>query len=199
MIFARKRNEYKVEYTKAQAKKLLLQDERIDKITMGIIKMIVVTKPFIPKGFEGDSIFIYPVGTYKITLTKMISKIGIKIVRMEGYVQHTPGGNKEWYTPHINRYYYSEHGENGICWGSILEEMRIMQENKDWYWIVKRCLELINDFSYYTRYEDRAIRRFAYMVDYVGDDEKARRRIEKKLASKKYSLRDERGRKWLFN
>ena len=198
MEFMRRRKEYEVEYTKSQAKEMLLRNERIAKITMGFNKMTITTHPFIPKGFPGDKLFIYPVGTYIITLKKGLSKIGINIVRKEGYVQQWWTGHEEWYSLHINKTYGSQYGENGICWGSICSEMRTMQRNNDWFWIVKGCLDLINDFKYNTFSENDMISRASYMIDYVGDDENAKREIKEAVKSKNPKFKNEDMREWLF-
>ncbi len=84
MRYLRKRDDYEKVYSKAQAIKELENQPIIDKITKGIKSMTIHTKPIIPKGFKGDKIYIYPVGTYIIKFTEMTKTISINVKRKEG-------------------------------------------------------------------------------------------------------------------
>ena len=32
-----------------------------------------------------------------------------------------------------------------ICWGNAENEVSTIRDNKDWFWLVKRCLDLLED------------------------------------------------------
>jgi hypothetical protein len=138
MNFLTKREEYKTVYNKKQAIQQLKNDERIKKIKTLKEGLIVYTKPIYPKSKQKkfNKIYDYPIGTYKITLGKCpYHTTSISVERLEGC---TP--TEKWQHIHINEAWMSD-----VCWGNISERIMIMKKYKDYYWIIKTCLDLLED------------------------------------------------------
>lgn len=172
---------YVVNHTKRQSTKELKNDPRVDKITSGLNKLTVITKPIIPKGFPGDEIFIYPVGIFKITIniSKRNLRDVIKLTNRTYRLGH----------PHIL-------SGNSICWGDIEKELMIMKRHKDWYWIVKRVLDFLNDFGIegrrapYRVNENWVDYRLRFQLIHMKNDAKVKKRliVLKKIYMKKYRI-----------
>ena len=176
MRYLRKRNDYEKVYSKTQAIKQLENQPIIDKITKGLKSIIIHTIPIIPKGFKGDEIFLYPVGTYRIKFTEMTKTISINVKRKEGKLD-CPQENS--LHPHIctdfRSYPESEGGfSDKICWGNIYESVMKAKKNKDWYWLVKLTLDLILDFK-----EGGVSTKIEYQLNYMKNDPIAEKNLLK--------------------
>lgn len=187
MTFLKRRSDYQKVYSKNEAIKRLREEEKIiEKITSSLGKMIIHTIPIIPKGFEGDMIFLYPVGTYKIVLTEKTRVISVNITRKEGKVRKKLDDteyNKTWHHAHIRTSW-----EKPICWGNIDEEVEVIRQKKDWYWLVKRCLDLILDWKMEDGYkptEEWVDTKMVFQLDYMKEDP----RVLNKLIKQKNEMR----------
>jgi len=179
MKFLKKREEYKVVYNKTQAIKELKEDARVGNIKSSFKALIIITKPIIPHGFKGDKIFVYPVGTYEIILKERRGKISVKINRREGILDNGDG-YKRVIHQHIRTNWEDDHGEAGICWGNREKAIKEMERNKDWLWIAKTCLDILNDF------EETGIKRaLLFQADYMKKDKKAIKVLEKMFTKAK--------------
>ena len=100
--------------------------------------MTIYTKPIIPKTFFGKGLILAPIGKYKIYLThhKNRKYISINILR--------DGGDIDDNIHHIHSIYGCD---DNICWGNAYVEIEIIKRNKDWYWTVVYCLDLLEDFE----------------------------------------------------
>lgn len=145
MKFLRKREDYVSPYNKEETKKLLLEDKRVAKVNITKNGMVIHTAPLIPKGKNKaeNMISAFPVGTYRIQL------YGKRTVTV--YIRRKQGAKGEGYHhPHIHPSYGYEHGDRGTCFGTLLSEMQVLKENKDWFWLAKRSLDLLDDFNFST-------------------------------------------------
>lgn len=144
MKFLRKTDGYERTYSKSQATKELLKDNRVKKVVNGLNKMTIYTNPIIPQDIHlsnvGSEYQGKPVGTYKIVITSSPRSLGVWIKREEGILN--PQRDDNHISPHI--WYYPK--RTSICLGNIEEEIRIIKSHKDWYWFVKRMLDLLGDF-----------------------------------------------------
>lgn len=136
MKFVRRLSTYSTLYTKKQAEKELLKDERIDIINSNKNQMIVFTNPITPKPTmkKYKNFFLCPIGRYEIIIDSNNSKLNINIKLMNNnvytYVHHSHI-NYSWCYP--------------ICWGNASSEVNTIFEENDWYWLVKRALDLLED------------------------------------------------------
>ena len=133
MQFLKKRNKYKVMYNKEQAIKMLLKDKRIAKVKNYKYGLRVITNPMIPKSHNIS--YQYPIGSYTISLFDSFdNNIKIDIIRNEGTLFNN-----------ILAFHIRNSFTGKICWGTLGEEIGILKNNKDYFWIIKRCLDLIED------------------------------------------------------
>jgi len=142
MIFARRNvNRYKRMYNKKQAVELLKRDKRTKKVGDKIRKLTVYTNPIVPKCTDVKNIFIYPIGRFKIEIKETVKYLSTLIERVNGPFnpEYTDGSGFTHF--HIRPSW----SNRGICWGSADEEVENIQYNKDWFWLVKRCLDLLED------------------------------------------------------
>lgn len=136
MEFLRRSNEsYVIEYTKAKAVKELKRDIRINKITKTLNSITVHTNPIIPYVVK-RKLLSSPIGTYIIKIVKKGKRLYIGIKRKEGLVN----GHRLY--PYVTHYHIFG---NNICWGNIGGEVYTICMKKDWYWAVKRSLDLLMD------------------------------------------------------
>ena len=135
MEFLKKRNDYIVMYSKQQAVKLLRADKRVKKVEVTDKKMYIYTHPITPivtrEDYKGS--FLCPIGIYKITISSCSKYIDCKIKR------------ENWYRGMHHYHIKDGWSGDGICWGSADNEVDIIKDNKDWFWLVKRCLDLLED------------------------------------------------------
>jgi hypothetical protein len=147
MLFQRKSGDilYKTVYSKKDAIKQLKYEKDIKKIECpDKTKMIIYTKPIIPKGFGYDEIVLGPIGSYIIYINELKTMLDINIKLNQKYLLYISNeyNNNGYIHQHIT-------GIGKICHGDTLEdEKELLMENKDWYWVVKRYLELIKDWKY---------------------------------------------------
>lgn len=132
MRFLTKRYDYRVEYSKAQARTMLLGDRRVDKVVCKRKKMIIKTVPIKPTDVGFKDMILVPFGTFTIKLTEFSTTLHIDII-YDGKITYAPN-------PHLNF-------TGGLCWGNAEEEVEIIRSYKDWFWLAKRCLDLIDDFE----------------------------------------------------
>ena len=134
MDFARRRYEYKTEYTKQQAVRLLKQEDRVKSVHITKTGMMIIkTIPLIPKGYGFDEIALGSIGSYVIRISGR-NKLCITIKRLEG------SAYERWHHWHINTAW-----DDKVCWGSVEKEIYEICRNKDWFWAAKRCLDLVWD------------------------------------------------------
>lgn len=148
MKFIKRSDNYQVGIKKQQAIKELREDSRVKSITVHRnIGLYILTNPIIPKItipykrkilFYDDNYFLCPIGTFEIAIKEYPKNLVICIKRipvweLDDYTQ----------TPHI-----SDNDGSDICWGSIEDEAQQACKNKDWFWTVKLCLDLIEDGNY---------------------------------------------------
>ena len=140
MEFLKTESSYLVTDTKKDAVQLLKQDSRVDKVRINLRQCIVITtypiKP-ICKNRKYGKVIKYPIGTYTITLKPRLNSISVYIKRIHGGT----GKNKRDIHPHINL----EGTDNGICWGSVQTEVDEIKKNRDWLWLAKRALDILED------------------------------------------------------
>lgn len=134
MKFHKKRRDYFKEHSKRKAIKELKQDPRIKKIQNRINSLIVETKPITPTTWL-DKRFAYgPIGEYTITIN-FRKRRKISIGRKQ----------KKFIVGRDHTHFMDE--EEGQCWGEVCDEIDTIIRNKDWYWTVKYCLELLQDLD----------------------------------------------------
>ncbi len=180
MKFLRRTSNYIVNHTKSQAIEELKEDQRINKITNNPNMLTITTNPIIPKGFKGDELFIFPVAIFRI-------KINFLAKQLKSIIHITPGGQLTH--PHM----YSD----GVCWGDFKKELLEMKKHKDWYWMVKRILDFLNDFGTESRQAPIGFgaswvdRRLQMQLHYTKNDPKAKKKLKalNKVYRKKYKIR----------
>jgi len=142
MKFARKKEEEYVRlYDKKTAIKMLKKDRRVKKIIIKRNKdLIVYTKPISPITSNNNNekeIFLAPIGTYKIIIYGHSIRLAYDIFRVNGGVGH----GKRYIHLHI-----TISGEcSSSCFGTASDEVSTIRSNEDWYWLVIRCLDLLED------------------------------------------------------
>lgn len=146
MKFKKRSDDYQVGIKKQQAIKELREDIRVASIKVHRKGLYILTNPITPKitiknnrriSFY-NNYFLCPIGTFEIAIKEFGRDLEMRIKRIpvwevDDYTQ----------TPHIS-------GDDGddICWGSIEDELQQASKNKDWFWAVKLCLDLIEDGNY---------------------------------------------------
>ncbi len=140
MDFLRRNNEeYVVQFSKAGAIKELKKDFRVDKITRILTGINVHTKPIIPYITASGMLCKYPIGNYIIKITTRGRKLNISIKRKEGMIC------AYFSQPTIHHYHVRGSFNRGICWGNVEYGIYEICKKGDWYWAVKRCLDLLMD------------------------------------------------------
>ena len=171
MKFFKKTDDYERVYSKREARKMLIEDSRVQKVVNGTLKMTIHTKPIVPKGFRGDGIFIYPIGTYKIIIRENPRSLGIRVTRKERALSIPRLGSHH---PHIcNDFRNDDEFSDKICWGNVYLEVQTIKKNKDWYWLVKIILDLLCNFN-----EGKSLG-IKYQMDFMKDNKKAMKRLNK--------------------
>lgn len=170
MKFLKKRSGYKVMYSKSEAKELLTADRRVKKVTVTQRRMYIYTKPIIPvvtKEAYKDT-FLCPIGTYKIVITSYSHNIYAKVRREKSIGK-------------MHHYHIQENWDHeGCCWGSAESEVDTIEDNKDWFWLAKRCLDLLEDGNpEHGETEKFYGNVYDLMIDYASS--KRNRKLAKKL------------------
>ena len=179
MELLKRTSNYVVSHTKEQAIKELKNDKRINKINGTLNKLVVVTNPIIPKGFKGDELFIYPVAEFKIL-------INLSVKQLKNTIKITPDGSG------IHAHMY----QDGYCWGGFRLELLSMKEHKDWYWMVKRILDFLNDYGPERRAAPNGFssewvdRRLMMQLNYMKGNPKVKEKLKalNKIYRKKYRI-----------
>ena len=143
MKFLRKRQTYDIMYKKEDAIENLRMDSRVSRIVSGgrfkLFKHILIyTNPIIPSSqneHRENKYILHPIGRYRIKLIDMGGMLDCSIKRIPKGI----GTRNKWYHYHIG-----PDGDN-ICWGHAAEEIYTIKNNKDWYWLGKYCLSLLED------------------------------------------------------
>ncbi len=125
-------------YSKDEAVKLLRGDKRVKKVITNSKTMYIYTHPITPiitkEEYKGS--FLCSIGTYKIAITNHSHYITCKIRR-------------EKWKEDVHHYHIEErwgtYGSGEICWGTVKSEVSTIKDNKDWFWLAKRCLDLLED------------------------------------------------------
>lgn len=138
MEFCKKSQVYTLMYNKTKGIGLLKQDKRVKRVVSGKDYLKIFTNPITPK-FMYDknklkNFYLCPVGEYEITITKHISFLGVDINRLD---------NIPFYGNH--HVHICDKWSPKICWGSAENEVDEIKFQKDWYWLAKRCLDLLED------------------------------------------------------
>ncbi len=156
MEFKKNKYEYYREYNKLQAIKALKDDNRIQEIFSLENKMIVITKPIIPTISQFPELMLCSVGKFQIEIEKKTNsyppyhkqskrypyKLYVNIIRLNGCICDG------WEIPHVRHDLHSDRNHNGMhCWGNVQGEVDQIKKNLDWYWLVKKSLNLIEDFK----------------------------------------------------
>lgn len=139
MLFARKTHNYTVMYDKKKSTEMLLADERIKSVKTSVGKMVVVTNPITLKSEKFAKWVLGPIGTYTINVKYNFKykKLDVTIKRNEGTLDY----NCEFFL----HFHIRDNWHDKICWGSAYKEVDIIRENKDWFWLVKRLIDLLED------------------------------------------------------
>jgi hypothetical protein len=165
-FFVDNHKDYKVQFSKGEAVKELKKDPRVAKITTTPLSMTIITIPIIPKCQE--NIHNRVVGTYKIEIGYKLRKISHKVTRIQGRLQHF--SNRDQHT-HIM-------SDGHICWGNVEDEIKIISNKKDWYWLVKRCLDLIYNFDEGTEYNHCVERQITELANDYDDKMGVKRKYD---------------------
>ena len=172
MKFLKKRTDYFVMYSKQEAVKLLKADNRVKQVRVTAKRMYIHTHPIIPvvtkESYKGT--YLCPIGTYRITITERPELINaiIKREKRTGKIHHY----------HIQDNWRGDH----ICWGTADSEVNIIKDNKDWFWLAKRCLDLLEDGNpEYRETEKWYDNMYDLMIDYAKGkkDYKLAEKLEK--------------------
>ena len=186
MIFLKRSNDYKVVYKKKQAAEELMTDDRVDYIeNKSPFKMVIHTKSIIPVTAIRKSLILAPIGNYTIELSfkrknQKISRyaeykhneIIIDIKRKQGFIK-----NNIWNSSAIHSHIYTTYS---ICWGSAEDDINIFCKHKDWYWVAKTCLNLLEDFFDKRTYEMSQIDVLVKMQIEFMNNEKFTEKIKEK-------------------
>ena len=130
-------NNYVVNYTKDEAIKEIKCDSRVDKIKKSCRGITLTTKSFKPKNVFKKELLKAPIGVYIIDVKSSKNELKIDIERKEGSIydnRHHPHINFNW-------------SDNHVCWGDVEDEVDDICINKDWYWAMKRALDLLDDYD----------------------------------------------------
>ncbi len=169
MEFKKNKYDYYREYNKSQAAEELAKDFRIQSVALTKNKMVVITKPIIPTNAEFPKLILCPIGRYKIEIKNRMFKVDIK--RIGGEI------NDGWDSAHIN------HNSDGtlhmLCWGNAKYEIENIKENLDWYWLVIKSLDLINNFKD-DQEDDEQILALTYLAQ-VKFNPKIKTKLNKKV------------------
>lgn len=185
MEFLRNSEKYFVQFkTPKQAAAELNLDPRIKRAYVNAKKQLIVhTHPIYITG-RGFDFFakMFPVGPFTLEMAAKKDSEGAFI--QVGFRRNGPGkqvsshiGDElENVLSEVNgswRNTSSHWAWGGSCWGNIKPEMVKLCVNKDWYWLAKRSIDLLCDFSH-----PRANLRSVYhglsyfMKDYLNDNSK---------------------------
>ncbi len=147
MLFARKTHDYTVMYKKREAVKMLLADERVKSVNSFPSKMIVITNPIFLKSERFNKWILGPIGTYTITIKCNVkhNNLKINIKRNEGTLIFKNNIVEMLVEKFLHFHVRTNWTDNNICWGTANEEVNIIRKNKDWFWFVKRVLDLLQD------------------------------------------------------
>lgn len=145
MKFLKKTDEYVKMYSKKKAAEMLLEDDRVKSVKCTFDEMIVITKPIVPvaKRFRNPD---KPIGTYIIKIKNNKKSIECRVKRLEGTVDEPRDDSNHIHICDNFVTYTDGSFSDKICWGSIYEEIVEIKRNKDWFWFVKRILDLLCDF-----------------------------------------------------
>ena len=130
MEFLKSDTVYSVIYSKEQAVDELKKDSRIDSIISTNNTILITTHAIIP--YSSTFRFLSPIGIYTIKIFDT-GYLTLSIKRIGGGIC-----NDDIIIPHIRDSF-------GICWGNMAETVETIKIKKDWYWLAKKCLDLLED------------------------------------------------------
>lgn len=149
MNFQRRSENYTVIFNRRQAIEELKRDIRVEEIIDNGKSLKIVTKPILLKKERRcrDDFYQCPIGRYTISITStpIRHQLNCQIIRCENYVYFS--GNT-YYHLHLNA------DAGTICWGDSDYETYKMKLNRDWYWLGKTCLDLLEDGGFETEDTD---------------------------------------------
>lgn len=160
MKLLRKRAKYASVLPKEKAATELRKDRRIKKVVSTKDGLTIYTKPIIPI-CDCDITLDYPIGEYIIDVLwdsyfeTEIQRIGEALSDYKKSIHVFRSGN--------------------ICWGNAEYQIETIIENKDWFWFVKRVLDVLEDG------EDEDIGEF--QVTFTLQIDYARQKGQKKIIS----------------
>lgn len=146
MDFPRRSSGYFVPYTKKEAIKELLSDGRINKITSTKKGMQIITNDINPHcNGKFKKIYLAPIGQYIISI---INYNGFKITIKNSLGDIKVLEGTGWDGTKFHHFHISSAFTRGICWGSVTNDIGSIKYQKDYYYGVKYCLDLIQDGNY---------------------------------------------------
>ena len=186
MEFLKSRYEYKTIFSKEDAIKELKKDNRIKNIIATKRQLLILTHPIVPD--SQDITFLFPIGIFKIKIfLKYDSDIHEDVLHCD--INRVGGGitTQGIHTLHIQTGFNDK-----ICWGNMDSTIPTICENKDWFWLAKKCLDIIEDGEIYEEPLDHASWLYSLQIKFAYEnDEKYRKRKIKILREKIDDLCDE--------
>jgi len=171
-------------FTKEETIEYLKSLDVVDNVRKYKNSIFITTIPIKPsnRGVPIRGFFKYPIGTFQIKIFQdndFMNALQIRIQRKEGFVlnpdfydiysytteQHIMECAKTAWkadsgceTLHVEPTTKENRGMR-ICWGNIKEEVQRAKIERDWYWLSKLSLELVQDSHF-----ELAFRRLSMMV-----------------------------------